>query len=488
MGRSVEEERKDLSKLEEDEEVEVIVIPCPAQGHINPLLQFAKHLLAHHPSLKITLPLILTNNSSNNNHSTVTQYQTLTSSLTIHHIPLLPYQGLDHPESKRAFWERRQASIRSHLTHLLTSNPNIACVVYDAFMPWVLDILKQFGVSSAAFFTQSCAVNAIYYNVYKGWLSVPLEKQRSISLDGLPPLCPSDFPSFVSDPIKYPDILKLLTTDQFTRLDEADWIFTNTFDSLEPQVKWMEGEFAIMKNIGPMVPSMYLDGRLENDKDYGVSLFEPNKNKDLTMKWLDSKHNKSVIYVSFGSAAELEKEQMEELACALKLTNKYFLWVVRESEIHKLPHNFVEDHEDTAGDQKGLVVNWCSQLQVLAHKSIGCFVTHCGWNSTLEALSLGVPLVTMAQWSDQPTNAKYVEDVWKIGKRVRLMEEDNGICRREEIELCVNEVMDEEGEVSEEIRKNLRKWRELAKEAMADGGTSHANIIHFVQQLSNKTN
>lgn len=250
----------------------------------------------------------------------------------------------------------------------------------------------------------------------------------------------------------------------------------------------MEGEFAIMKNIGPMVPSMYLDGRLENDKDYGVSLFESNNNKDSTMKWLDSKHNKSVIYVSFGSAVELEKEQMEELACALKLTNKYFLWVVRESEIHKLPHNFVEDHEDTAGDQKGLVVNWCSQLQVLAHKSIGCFVTHCGWNSTLEALSLGVPLVTMAQWSDQPTNAKYVEDVWKIGKRVRLMEEDNGICRREEIELCVNEVMDEEGEVSEEIRKNLRKWRELAKEAMADGGTSHANIIHFVQQLSNKTN
>ncbi|XP_031742564.1 UDP-glycosyltransferase 74E2-like [Cucumis sativus] len=482
MGRSVEEERKNLSRVQEDEVVEVIVVPFPAQGHINPLLQFAKHLLAHHPSLKITLPLILTKNA--NNHSTVTQYQTLTPSLTIHHIPLLPYQGLDHPD-QRVFWERRQAAIRSHLTHLLTSNPNIACVVYDAAFPWVIDIVKQFGVSSAAFFTQSCAVNSIYYNVYKGWLGVPLE-QCSISLDGLPPLCPSDFPSFVYDPLKYPDILNMLS-DQFARLDEADWIFTNTFDSLEPQeVKWMEGKFA-MKNIGPMVPSMYLDGRLENDKDYGVSMFEPNKNKDLTMKWLDSKHHKSVIYVSFGSGAELEKEQMEELACALKRTNKYFLWVVRESEVHKLPQNFIEDHEDAAGDQKGLVVNWCCQLQVLAHKSVGCFVTHCGWNSTLEALSLGVPLVTMAQWSDQPTNAKYVEDVWRVGKRVRLREEDNGMCRREEIEKCVNEVM-EEGEVGEEIRKRLRKWRELAKEAMDDGGTSHANIIHFLQQLLNKTN
>ena len=231
MGRSVEEERKNLSRVQEDEVVEVIVVPFPAQGHINPLLQFAKHLLAHHPSLKITLPLILTKNA--NNHSTVTQYQTLTPSLTIHHIPLLPYQGLDHPD-QRVFWERRQAAIRSHLTHLLTSNPNIACVVYDAAFPWVIDIVKQFGVSSAAFFTQSCAVNSIYYNVYKGWLGVPLG-QCSISLDGLPPLCPSDFPSFVYDPLKYPDILNMLS-DQFARLDEADWIFTNTFDSLEPQV------------------------------------------------------------------------------------------------------------------------------------------------------------------------------------------------------------------------------------------------------------
>lgn len=236
----------------------------------------------------------------------------------------------------------------------------------------------------------------------------------------------------------------------------------------------MEGQFPF-KNIGPMVPSIYLDGRLQNDKDYGISLLE--SNTDCTMKWLHSKGQRSVIYVSFGSAAELGKEQMEELACGLTQTNKFFLWVVRESEIHKLPYNFIED---TA--EKGLVVNWCSQLQVLAHKSVGCFVTHCGWNSTLEALSLGVPMVAMAQWSDQPTNAKYVEDVWKIGKRVRM--EEDGICRREGIEFCVNEVM--EGEVSEEIRENLRKWRELAKAAMDEGGSSHTNINYFVEQLVNK--
>ncbi|KAE8647337.1 UDP-glycosyltransferase 74E2 [Cucumis sativus] len=472
MGSSFEEIRK-----ENGNEVHVVMIPYPSQGHINPLLQFAKYL--HHEGLKVTMLTILTNSSSLHD----------LPNLTIQNVSLFPYQGTD-PETHHASSERRQASIRLHLTQLLTrhrdhGNP-IACLVYDSIMPWVLDIAKQFGVLCAAFFTQSSAVNVIYYNFHKGWLSNDALKESLICLNGLPGLCSSDLPSFVSEQHKYPALLSFLA-DQFVAVNGAHWIFANTFDSLEPkEVKWMEGEFA-MKNIGPMVPSMYLDGRLENDKDYGVSMFEPNKNKDLTMKWLDSKHHKSVIYVSFGSGAELEKEQMEELACALKRTNKYFLWVVRESEVHKLPQNFIEDHEDAAGDQKGLVVNWCCQLQVLAHKSVGCFVTHCGWNSTLEALSLGVPLVTMAQWSDQPTNAKYVEDVWRVGKRVRLREEDNGMCRREEIEKCVNEVM-EEGEVGEEIRKRLRKWRELAKEAMDDGGTSHANIIHFLQQLLNKTN
>ncbi|KAG5589098.1 hypothetical protein H5410_039612 [Solanum commersonii] len=51
--------------------------------------------------------------------------------------------------------------------------------------------------------------------------------------------------------------------------------------------------------------------------------------------------------------------------------------------------------------------------------SIGCFLTHCGWNSTLESISLGVPMVAIPQWTDQPTNAKLVKDVWEIGVRAK---------------------------------------------------------------------
>ena len=236
-------------------------------------------------------------------------------------------------------------------------------------------------------------------------------------------------------------------------------------------VKWLASKGSI-KTTGPTIPSMYLDGRLDEDKDYGLSLFKPNANACIT--WLDTKNTGSVIYVSFGSLASLGEEQMEELAWGLKGSNRQFLWVVRELEKKKLPNNFIEEISE-----KGLVVSWCPQLEVLAHKSVGCFMTHCGWNSTLEALSLGVPMVAMPQWTDQTTNAKFVEDVWRVGVRVKVGED--GIVKKEEIEECIREVM--EGERGDEMKRNAERWRELAKEAVNEGGSSDNNIEEFVAEL-----
>ena len=237
-------------------------------------------------------------------------------------------------------------------------------------------------------------------------------------------------------------------------------------------MNWMASRWPV-KTIGPAIPSTYLDKRLEGDREYGLSLFKPNV--DACMKWLDTKEIGSVVYASFGSMAALGEEQMEELSLGLKNSNCNFLWVVRESEEKKLPDNFLEETTE-----KGLVVTWCPQLDVLAHKAIGCFMTHCGWNSTLEALSLGVPMVAMPQWTDQPTNATFIADVWKVGIRIKLNEE--GIATREEIELCIREVM--EGERGKEMKKNSLRWKELAIEAVDEGGSSNKNIEEFVAKLA----
>ncbi|XP_065638500.1 UDP-glucosyltransferase 74AE2-like [Quercus suber] len=129
--------------------------------------------------------------------------------------------------------------------------------------------------------------------------------------------------------------------------------------------------------------------------------------------------------------------------------------------------------------ERGLVVTWCNQLEVLAHQAVACFVTHCGWNSTLEALSLGVPMVTMPQLSDQPTNAKFVEELWQVGVKAKKNKE--GIVTWDELEMCIKEFT--AGETSEVIIKNATNWRKLVIRAVSLGGSSDKNIDEFVGKL-----
>lgn len=230
-----------------------------------------------------------------------------------------------------------------------------------------------------------------------------------------------------------------------------------------------------MKAVGPTIPSIYLDKRLEDDKEYGHSMFDATI--DVCMEWLNQRRPGSVIYISFGSLAQLTVQQTQQLAQAIKLCDKHFLWVIRSSEESKLPPKFLEETS-----LKGLIVSWCQQLEVLAHDSIGCFITHCGWNSTLEAMSLGVPLVAMPQWTDQSTNTKFITDVWGTGVRARA--DENGLVSQDEIVACVNNVM--EGDDGEVIKLNCMKWRKLVREAVDDGGSSDKNIDEFVCALLNR--
>lgn len=227
--------------------------------------------------------------------------------------------------------------------------------------------------------------------------------------------------------------------------------------------------------IGPTLPSLYLDGRIEKDNKYDINLFHSQEPLTTIINWLEKKPPRSTLYIAFGSMDNLPKSQMEEIAWGLKNTHFDFLWVVRVSDKeNKIPKEFVHACQD-----KALFVHWSPQLEVLSNKAIGCFFSHGGWNSTTEALSLGVPMVVMPQWTDQTTDAKFVQDVWGTGVRVRVGAD--GVATREEIEACVREVM--EGEKGEEMKRNAIKWRDLAKGAVSEGGTSDINIDTFVSTL-----
>ncbi|KAL7168877.1 hypothetical protein ACSBR2_033996 [Camellia fascicularis] len=446
-------------------EKHILVFPFPAQGHINPLLQFSKRLSSKE-GLKVTL--ITTTSVSNSMHI----HSGGSNSIQIESI----HDGFNSGELGD--------NIHSHLNHFITvvsqnlielaekhrnsSDPPIV-LVYDAIMPWCLDVAQRLGIPGAAFFTQMCGVCAIYYHQSEGNLKV--RSSMEFDLPSMPVMEIGDLPSLIPDCDLYPSFLSLMV-NQFSNFRKADWLLFNTFDKLEEEVlNWMAAQWPI-KTVGPTVPSMYLDKRLENDKDYGLNLFKPKV--EACMKWLDTKEKASVVYVSFGSLATAGQEQMEELAWGLKNSNTNFLWIVRASEESKLPNNFIAETLE-----KGLVVNWCPQLEVLSHQAVGCFMTHCGWNSTLEALSLGVPMVAMPQWTDQTTNAKYIVDVWHTGVRIKV--NDKGIITREEIERSIKDVM--EGERGNEIRRNAVKWKQFAKEAVDKDGSSDKNIEEFVSKL-----
>ncbi|ONI34908.1 hypothetical protein PRUPE_1G505200 [Prunus persica] len=440
----------------------ILVVPLPSPGHINPMLQFSKRLASK--GLRVTLVTV-----SSKTHEPI---ETQLSMVNIEPIYATYEEAGKIDLESMLQW--LLTILSKNLPDLISKQERngypICCLVYDASLTWALDIAKGLGIAGASFFTQACAVGTVYYNVQQKLLRVPPEEDR-VLLPGLPLLEPHDLPSLINHPGSYPSVFKMVI-GRFSNITDADWIFCNTFDCLEPEVvSWMRTKWPI-KTIGPTLPSMYLDKRLEDDRDYGINFFKPNN--DTCIKWLDSKEASTVVYVSFGSIANLGEKQMEEIALGLKRSKTSFLWVVRESEIQKLPSNFEEQTSE-----KGLVVNWCPQLQVLAHRAIGCFMTHCGWNSTLEALSLGVPMVAMPQWTDQLTNAKFVEDEWKVGVRVKV--DHMGIVTKEEIERCIAQVM--EGERGNEFKRNSMRWRELATEAVDEGGSSDKNIEEFVAAL-----
>lgn len=130
-------------------------------------------------------------------------------------------------------------------------------------------------------------------------------------------------------------------------------------------------------------------------------------------------------------------------------------------------------------EEKGLIVPWCSQVEVLGHRATGCFVTHCGWNSTLESITSGVPVVGCPSFGEQKTNMKIIEELWRNG--IRVKENEEGVFASEEIRRCLDIVMGEE-EQGNEIKGNAMKWKSLAIEAVMEGGSSHNNLLNFLEK------
>ncbi|KAM0945187.1 putative crocetin glucosyltransferase [Dioscorea sansibarensis] len=264
------------------------------------------------------------------------------------------------------------------------------------------------------------------------------------------------------------DMFEILDREQ-TRMKPR--VLINTFQ------EWETDALASVNTEIETVPVGHLPQVACTNSGVGY-LFKEDEKK--YMEWLESKADGSVVYISFGSFSIMKKEQIEEMVKALKESKRPYLWVVRKDNR--------EEGGEIGGegvDGNGMVVEWCSQVRVLAHKAVGCFVTHCGWNSTLESLACGVPMVCVPQWSDQAMNAKLVESLCGCGVRSEVDGDGDadGVVKGEELVRCLELVMGD-GEKGVEIRRKAKRWKDKALEAVSEGGSSDLNLKAFVRKIT----
>nr|KYP56999.1 Anthocyanin 5-O-glucosyltransferase [Cajanus cajan] len=377
--------------------------------------------------------------------------------------------------------KRRGAEcLRNIITAAKNDGQPFTCLAYTILLPWAGRVAREFHLPGALLWIQPATVFDIYYHYfhqYKDYIS----HQSHIELPGLPfSLTSRDIPSFLLSSNIYTFALPTFQ-EQFEDLDGETnpIVLVNTFEELESESLRAVDKFTMIP-IGPLIPSAFLDGKDPSDTSFGGDIFDGSNDY---VEWLDSKPELSVVYVSFGTLAVLNKRQTEELARALLDSGYPFLWVIRENNGKEEKEKLQEVSCREELEVKGKIVKWCSQVEVLSHGSLGCFVSHCGWNSTTESLASGVPMVAFPQWSDQMTNAKLVQDVWKTGVRVDDKVNEEGVVEAEEIRKCLEVVMGS-GEKGQEMRRNAEKWKCLAREAVKEGGSSDRNMRTFLDDVA----
>ncbi|GAU37814.1 hypothetical protein TSUD_276310 [Trifolium subterraneum] len=468
-----------------------VLVPFPAQGHINALFKLAK--LLHLRGFHITFV------NTEYNHKRLLKSRGFNSldgfnGFNFETIPdgLTPLEGnvdvtQDLPslcQSIRKNFLRPFGELHAKLQESAIAGvtPPVTCIFSDCFMPFTIHVAGEhslptiiFNPCNACNFLTSLHIRTL---LEKGL--IPL-KDESYLTNGYLDTKVDCIPGLKNFRLK--DLLDLLrTTDPNDSLVEfvieaadtfhrASAIVFNTYNELESHV---------MNELYSMFPSLYTIGPLSsflnqtpkhNLESLGSNLW---KEDTKCLDWLESKEPRSVVYVNFGSITVMTPHQLLEFAWGLANRKKPFLWIIRSDLVIRGSFILSSKFENEISN-RGLIVDWCPQEQVLNHPSIGGFLTHCGWNSTIESICAGVPMLCWPSFADQPTNCRYIYNEWEIGMEI----ETN--VKREEVEKLINELM--VGEKGIKMRLNVMELKKKAEENTSPGGCSYMNLDKVINEI-----
>ncbi|PKA65321.1 UDP-glycosyltransferase 73B5 [Apostasia shenzhenica] len=466
----------------------MLFFPFMAQGHMLPLVDMAKLFAARGASVTVlTTPA----------NAAIIRPTLPDAAINPVHLHIIPFpsaaaglpvgcenrSALPSDDYRPKFFNA-VALLRQPFDHVLAElQPD--CVVCDMFMPWTFDVASTRGIPHLMFHGTSYFARSASH-IFERVLAESLSPSASefFVLPGLP----HRIEMFWTQTL---DLRKLAGTPmaelaetliQGMEVDHKCFgVVTNSFYELEPEYadyyrktlgirSWNTGPVALSNQ--DLAVRSARGGEQQSGADAGDCL-----------NWLDRKPPGSVVYMCFGSASLFSADQLREMALGLESSGHFFVWVVRNTGNDWLPEEY---EERIAG--KGLIIRgWAPQLLILNHPATGGFVSHCGWNSSLEAISAGLPMVTWPLYAEQFYNEKLLVEVLKIGVPVgsrvfAFKAEERPAVAAAAVEAAVRRLMGG-GEEAEGRRKRARELGEKARRAVEKGGSSFEDMGKLMQEL-----
>ncbi|CAA2968301.1 UDP-glycosyltransferase 83A1-like [Olea europaea subsp. europaea] len=444
----------------------VMLIPYPAQGHVIPLMELAVRLVNY--GCKVTFV------NTEFIHERVIKALPETDNIQeIIQMVSIP-DGLESSDDRSDIGKQTEsifAVMPGELMALIeqingSESDKITCLIADATMGCALEVAEKMGIKNVAFWPAAATQFAQLFKIPKlidnGIIDsdgIPMQNQIIQFSPAMPIIKTMELSwNCFNDELTAKIIFKLMV-QILNPVKSADRIICNSSSWLE------SGTFASFPDfipIGPLLASYR----------HGKSAGNFWKEDSGSLAWLDQQPPNSVIYVAFGSFTIFDQNQFEELAIGLELTNRPFLWVVRENIIEDISNAYPMGFNERV-HRRGRMVSWAPQQKVLSHPSVACFISHCGWNSTIEGISNGIPFLCWPYFADQLFNRSYICDYLKIG--LGFNKDDSGIIRREEIKNKLEQLLSD-GRFKERVLDLQTKIQNSVRE----GGSSYENFIDFV--------
>lgn len=460
----------------------VVLYPSLGVGHLNPMAQLAKAFLRR-GGVAITIAVVDLPEKDAVLAAALARLAAASPSITVRLLPIPPpsWASTEYSHPIMPILDALRAANPALREFLRSQAPAADAIVVDMFCTDALDVAAELAIPAYIFYPSAAGDLAVYLQVpdlCRRAAPSSLKDMGKAPLDfaGVPPVRALDMPDTMQD---WDIDVCRVRLQQLARMPEATGILVNSFECLEPRaLEALRGGHCLP---GRSTPKIYCVGPLV---DCGGA--EENGERHACLEWMDRQPKRSVVFLCFGSMGAFSSAQLKETARGLERAGHRFLWAVRSSRREQsnspepdlealLPDGFLERTKD-----RGLVLkNWAPQTKVLRHEAVGAFVTHCGWNSALEAITSGVPMICWPLYAEQRLNKVHMVEEMKVGVAVEGYDEE--LVTADEVEAKVRLVM--ESEEGKKLRERTAAAKEMAADAIKEGGSSDVELGEFLKDL-----